>query len=179
VTSIIIPTLRRARSALLTLAVAAVGVSFAPAVIAPTAASALPIQGVKKCTPGDIKTVGGKKYVCDKNGKWIHVVAIAAAGSTTGTLTTASAQITPTGSNRFQSREANNGGTPVTCGMGSKPGDYMEERTYIYRNGQRIGFVTTTYICGKDGNWHAVAAVTAQTGVVSSAATGTISAVRP
>jgi hypothetical protein len=179
VKSIITLGMRRSRSTLLTLAVAAVGLSFVPAVIAPAGAGALPIQGTKKCTPGDIKTVGGKKYVCDKNGKWIHVVSIAGTGSSTGTLSTASAPITLTGSSHFQSREANNGGTAGGCGMGSKPGDYMEERSYIYRNGQRIGFLTTTFVCGKDGFWHQVAVLTTQTGAVSAVATGTISVARP
>ena len=67
---------------------------------------------------GDIKTVGGQNYVCDRNGKWIHVLHIAAGGPSTTTVMTASAPITLARSSRFKSREANNGGTPLTCGLG-------------------------------------------------------------
>jgi hypothetical protein len=168
---------RRSRApAGLVAVVAALGLSMAPAVIAPASAGALPIQGLKKCTPGDIKTSGGKKYVCDKYGHWIHVVSAAALNGTVAgiALTTVgpASGISLTSAARHPAhavrKEANDGGGPVTCGMGSKPGDYREDRTYTYRNGQRIGFTSVTYVCGKDGEWHQVADALAHTLTVAS-----------
>jgi hypothetical protein len=168
-----------APAALIAVAAAAISLSTAPVMLAPASASALPIQGVKKCDPGDIKTENGKKYVCDKNGHWIHVVSLTAGTVVGGPIRGVSATTTVTLSGGFRMLEANGGGTTVTCGLGSKPGDYMEERTYIFRNGQRIGFNTTTYICGKDGAWHTVAALVTHGGTLSAVGTVTIQGVRP
>jgi hypothetical protein len=159
--------------------VTAISVFAAPAVIAPVSATALPIAA--KCTPGQIKTVGGKKYVCDKFGHWIRVVdrwggvvsvstgALQSGGvvATTGATTSGPTPM-----------EANTGGG-VTCGSGSSPGDYMVQHNYIYRNGERVGYSTVTKICGEDGKWHTVAragslpGVTVVNGTISLASRGT------
>jgi hypothetical protein len=151
----------------------AISVSAAPAVIAPVSAHALPIAA--KCTPGQIKTVGGKKYVCDKNGHWVHVIdrwggAISVATGATlsgGLMTTTGA---PTGG--LTPMDTNTGGA-VTCGYGSSPGDYMVQHNYIYRNGERVGYTTVTKICGEDGQWHTVARAVSWPGLT--VASGTIS----
>jgi hypothetical protein len=166
-------------------AVAAASLAAAPARVAPAAAGALPIQ-LKGCKPGQIKTSGGKKYVCDKYGHWIHVLTIAAGGvvaatgvQITGTLPAGTLTRTGTAPAGFKVREANGGGTATTCGLGSKPGDYMEERSYTFINGRRTGFTTTTYVCGEDGNWHQVAQLRSGTGIVGVSGTITVQAVRP
>ncbi len=158
-------------------AVALCGLSAAPAMLTPATAAAQPAQGATKCDPGDIKTVSGKKYVCDKYGHWIHVVSILAVGTFPSAPATGVTVL-----RGLKQRETNNGGgAAVTCAPGGKPGDYMETRSYIYRNGQRVGFTTTTSICGKDGNWHTVATIVAGTGVgtVSAVGTTTVQVVRP
>jgi hypothetical protein len=164
--------------------VAGISLSAAPALIAPATAGALPIQA-KGCRPGQIKTSGGKKYVCDKNGHWIRVVSIAVGG--VGTLggvevvgTLPSGTLTSTATSGLKAMEVNNGGgATVTCGLDSKPGDYMEHRSYIYVNGRRTGFTTITFICGEDGNWHQVAELVSQTGIVAATGILIVQGVRP
>jgi hypothetical protein len=162
--------------AVLATGAAALSMSAAPAVIAPTTAGALPIS-VKGCTPGQIKTVGGKKYVCDKHGHWIHVLNLIGGGSVPVAGVQTGGVIAATGGVR--TLEKTNGGGSVTCGFGSKPGDSMEQRNYIYRNGQRVGFTSVTYLCGEDGQWHQVAQLgsdpqlTVVGGTVSAAVQGT------
>jgi hypothetical protein len=137
--------------------VTAISVSAAPAVIVPVSASALPIGA--KCTPGQIKTAGGKKYVCDKNGHWVHVidrwagvVSVATGALQSGGQVGATSDTT-SGRTLMDAK----GGGAVTCGYGSSPGDYMVQHNYIYRNGERVGYTTVTKICGEDGQWHTVA----------------------
>ncbi|HUO71861.1 MAG TPA: hypothetical protein VMU39_13885 [Solirubrobacteraceae bacterium] len=163
---------RRRIGGVLRATVAALSCAVAIAVIVPAGAGALPIgNGAKPCTPGQIKTENGKKYVCDKNGHWVHVLDLTAGGVVVATGGTQATGLTAstggaTGGVRMMDKNTG-GGTAVTCGGGGKPGDYMEQRSYIYRNGQRIGFTTVTYICGEDGNWHTVAQMVSQPGLAS------------
>lgn len=169
-------------SAGLVAAVAALSMSTATAVIAPASAAAQPVQGVKKCTPGDIKEVNGKKYVCDLYGNWRHVKSFAAisVGTVDGTLS--SGTVTPGGtqSGAFKIREANNGdGAGVTCGGGSKPGDYIRLTTTTFVNGKPIKSITTTYICGKDGIMHELAWLASAPGIVAAIPMAMVNVVRP
>lgn len=64
-------------------AVAALGLTLAPAAVTPPGAHAMPSQGVRGCRPGSIKTVGGKKYVCNIHGKWVRVLNLTSVTSRT------------------------------------------------------------------------------------------------
>jgi hypothetical protein len=49
------------------------------------------------------------------------------------------------------------GGSKVTCGAGSSPGDVETYNTYTYVNGNLASKQSISSICGKDGQWHIVA----------------------
>ena len=156
-------------SMVLITAVAAIGLSGARAVLAPPGAGALPV-GAKKCTPGQMKTTNGKKYVCDRNGHWVHVidlttggVSVASGPTLSGGLTATTTEPLPTGPKMMDANTG--GGGAVTCGWGSTPGDYMVQHNYIYRNGERVGYTTVTKICGEHGQWHTVARTGSSSGV--------------
>jgi hypothetical protein len=57
------------------------------------------------------------------------------------------------------SAEPNNGGGKVTCQGGGEPGDVQTYHTWIYVNGKLVGKSQTSRICGKDGQWHEVSAI--------------------
>ena len=169
-------------SAGLIAAVAAFSLSAAAAVIAPASAAAQPVQGVKKCTPGDIKVVKGTKYVCDLNGNWRHVKNFAAGSVVAigGRLSISGVAPGGTQSGAFKIREANNGGDAgVTCGGGSKPGDYVRMTTTTFVNGKAIRSSTTTFICGKDGLLHELAWLASGPGIVAAIPIATVEVVRP
>ncbi len=140
--------IRRASTGLLA-CMAVLSLALATAAISPATAGALPVEGggAKKCTPGDIKTVNGKKYVCNKSGKWVHVLNLVATsgGNVAPGTTTANTVIA----------KENGGGGQVTCGSSGTPGDTMTMKQY--RNGKL--FRTVSYVCGKDGQWHQVARI--------------------
>jgi hypothetical protein len=62
----------------------------------------------------------------------------------------------------------NGGGTKVTCPGGAlpdgEPGDVNTVNTYTYVNGKLIAKTTVSLICGNDGFWHTVAALTVPPG---------------
>jgi hypothetical protein len=64
--------------------------------------------------------------------------------------------------------EPNSGGTKVTCPGGAQPdaepGDVNTVNTYTYVNGKYIAKTTVSMICGDDGRWHTVAALTLSPG---------------
>ncbi len=110
-------------------------------------------------------------------------ITVGGVGTTGGIMvsgTLPSGTLTNTATSGFKARETTGGGsTTVTCGQGSQPGDYLEQRSYIYINGRRVGFTTVTFICGEDGNWHQVAELVSQTGIVGVTGILTIQGVRP
>jgi hypothetical protein len=59
----------------------------------------------------------------------------------------------------------NGGGGKVTCSGGGglpdgEPGDVNTVNTYTYVNGKYVAKTTVRMICGNDGRWHTIAAVT-------------------
>ena len=55
----------------------------------------------------------------------------------------------------------NNGGRgKVTCQGGGEPGDIQTIHTYSYLNGNLVGTTTVKQICGEDGQWHEIKAIT-------------------
>ncbi len=147
-------TMRSAPAGLLAV-MAALSLAVATAAIAPATAGALPVDGggAKKCTPGDIKTVNGKKYVCNKYGKWVHVLNLVATdGGSYATGTTTGHTVI--------AKDNGGGGKEVTCPGGWKAGDTATVKRW--RNGKVIQ--NTTVICGNDGQWHTVARVGATGG---------------
>jgi hypothetical protein len=141
---------------------AALSLSAAPRLIAPSSAGAMPVDA-KKCTPGQIREVGGKKYVCNKSGRWVHVLDLAGgvvSVTVGGTLSTGQGATTGGPSSGFTPMETNNGGSSVTCDGGGKPGDVNTVVVITYVNGRYVSKKTSSMICGDDGKWHTVARVT-------------------